>query len=137
MAASDRQGNRKVGFLYRRARFAAGWISLAFCVKEMHKEIKVNIRSACDGFLYARGKGAADGKGERDEDRLCPRIDDGAESEPQHDALKAAGCGKIIEDKASGGKVKRDGLERVRETLRRGECWRCGGSTGWGGRSST
>ena len=39
----------------------------------------------------------------------------------QRDALKAAGCGKIIEDKASGGKVKRDGLERVLEMLRRGD----------------
>ena len=39
----------------------------------------------------------------------------------QRDALKAAGCGKIIEDKASGGKVKRDGLERMLEMLRRGD----------------
>ena len=39
----------------------------------------------------------------------------------QRDALKAAGCGKIIEDKASGGKAKRDGLERVLEMLRPGD----------------
>ncbi len=39
----------------------------------------------------------------------------------QRDALKAAGCGKIIEDKASGGKVKRDGLERALEMLRPGD----------------
>jgi DNA invertase Pin-like site-specific DNA recombinase len=39
----------------------------------------------------------------------------------QRDALKAAGCKKIVEDTASGGKVKRDGLERVREMLRKGD----------------
>ena len=39
----------------------------------------------------------------------------------QRDALKAAGCGKIIEDTVSGGKAKRDGLERVRELLRQGD----------------
>ncbi len=39
----------------------------------------------------------------------------------QRDALKAAGCGKIIEDNSSGGKVKRDGLERVLEMLRPGD----------------
>ena len=39
----------------------------------------------------------------------------------QRDALKAAGCDRIIEDKASGGKVKRDGLERTRELLRKGD----------------
>ena len=39
----------------------------------------------------------------------------------QRDALKAAGCSKIIEDKASGGKVKRHGLERVLEVLRPGD----------------
>jgi len=39
----------------------------------------------------------------------------------QRDALKAAGCDWIIEDKASGGKVKRDGLERTRELLRPGD----------------
>src|SRR4051794_14302275 len=39
----------------------------------------------------------------------------------QRDALKAAGCKKIIEDTASGGKAKRDGLERVRELLRKGD----------------
>jgi DNA invertase Pin-like site-specific DNA recombinase len=40
---------------------------------------------------------------------------------PQRDALKAAGCKKIIEDTASDGKVKRDGLERVKELLRKGD----------------
>jgi DNA invertase Pin-like site-specific DNA recombinase len=39
----------------------------------------------------------------------------------QRDALKAAGCVKIIEDTASGGKVQRDGLDRVREQLRKGD----------------
>jgi DNA invertase Pin-like site-specific DNA recombinase len=39
----------------------------------------------------------------------------------QRDALKAAGCERIVEDKASGGRVKRDGLERVREQLRKGD----------------
>jgi DNA invertase Pin-like site-specific DNA recombinase len=38
----------------------------------------------------------------------------------QRDALKRAGCDKIIEDTASGGKVHRSGLERVREMLRPG-----------------
>ena len=39
----------------------------------------------------------------------------------QRDALKRAGCEKIIEDTASGGKVHRSGLERVREMLRPGD----------------
>jgi DNA invertase Pin-like site-specific DNA recombinase len=39
----------------------------------------------------------------------------------QRDALKAAGCDKIIEDTASGGKAQRDGLDRVRELLRKGD----------------
>ena len=39
----------------------------------------------------------------------------------QRDALKRAGCDKIIEDTASGGKVHRSGLERVREMLRPGD----------------
>jgi DNA invertase Pin-like site-specific DNA recombinase len=39
----------------------------------------------------------------------------------QRDALKRAGCEKIIEDTASGGKVHRSGLDRVREQLRTGD----------------
>jgi DNA invertase Pin-like site-specific DNA recombinase len=39
----------------------------------------------------------------------------------QRDALKVAGCRKIVEDKASGSKGKRDGLERVLEMLRPGD----------------
>jgi DNA invertase Pin-like site-specific DNA recombinase len=39
----------------------------------------------------------------------------------QRDALRRAGCKKIIEDKASGGKVRRDGLERVLDHLRKGD----------------
>src|SRR3954467_14646179 len=39
----------------------------------------------------------------------------------QRDALKVAGCGKIIEDTAGGGKVERDGLERATELLRQGD----------------
>lgn len=39
----------------------------------------------------------------------------------QRDALKAAGCGKIIEDTASGGKTQRAGLDRVKEQLRSGD----------------
>ena len=41
--------------------------------------------------------------------------------DPQRDALKAAGCGKIIDDTVSGGKVQRAGLDRVRELLRKGD----------------
>lgn len=39
----------------------------------------------------------------------------------QRDALNAAGCGKVIEDTASGGKAQRAGLDRVRELLRQGD----------------
>jgi DNA invertase Pin-like site-specific DNA recombinase len=39
----------------------------------------------------------------------------------QRDALKRAGCEKIIEDKVSGGKVQRPGLERVHDALRSGD----------------
>ncbi len=39
----------------------------------------------------------------------------------QRDALKRAGCEKIIEDTASGGKVQRSGLDRVQEMLRPGD----------------
>ena len=39
----------------------------------------------------------------------------------QWDALKQAGCEKIIEDTASGGRRDRIGLERVREQLRPGD----------------
>jgi DNA invertase Pin-like site-specific DNA recombinase len=42
---------------------------------------------------------------------------DGQNLDLQRDALKAAGCDRIIENTASGGKVKRDGLERAREML--------------------
>ena len=39
----------------------------------------------------------------------------------QRDALKAAGCEKIVEDTASGGKVRRSGLDRARDLLRTGD----------------
>jgi DNA invertase Pin-like site-specific DNA recombinase len=39
----------------------------------------------------------------------------------QRDALKAAGCGKVIEYTASGGKAQRSGLGRAREQLREGD----------------
>jgi DNA invertase Pin-like site-specific DNA recombinase len=39
----------------------------------------------------------------------------------QRDALKRAGCKEIVEDSVSGAKAKRDGLERVRELLRKGD----------------
>ncbi len=39
----------------------------------------------------------------------------------QRDALKRAGCEKIIEDTVSGGKVQRPGLERVHDALRSGD----------------
>jgi DNA invertase Pin-like site-specific DNA recombinase len=39
----------------------------------------------------------------------------------QRDALKRAGCEKIIEDTASGRKMHRSGLERVQELLRPGD----------------
>jgi DNA invertase Pin-like site-specific DNA recombinase len=39
----------------------------------------------------------------------------------QRDALKRAGCERIIEETASGGKVQRSGLERVQEKLRQGD----------------
>src|SRR5271168_942751 len=39
----------------------------------------------------------------------------------QRDALKRAGCEKIIEDTVSGGRVQRPGLERVHDTLPSGD----------------
>ena len=39
----------------------------------------------------------------------------------QRDALKRAGCEKIIEDTVSGGRVQRPRLERVHDTLRSGD----------------
>src|SRR4051812_30323764 len=39
----------------------------------------------------------------------------------QQDALKAAGCAKVIVEKASGAKTDRSGLDRVRELLRKGD----------------
>jgi len=39
----------------------------------------------------------------------------------QRDSLKRAGCDKIIEDTAGGGKVQRSDLDRVREQLRHGD----------------
>jgi DNA invertase Pin-like site-specific DNA recombinase len=39
----------------------------------------------------------------------------------QRDALRRAGCEKIIEDTVSGGKVQRPGLERVHDALRSGD----------------
>ena len=39
----------------------------------------------------------------------------------QRDALKQAGCDKIVEDTASGGKVQRSGLDRALELLRPGD----------------
>jgi DNA invertase Pin-like site-specific DNA recombinase len=44
----------------------------------------------------------------------------------QQDALKAAGCDKIIEDTASGGKAHRSGLDRTMELLRNGVASRNG-----------
>lgn len=39
----------------------------------------------------------------------------------QRDALKSAGCDRIIEDTAGGGKLQRSGLDRAREVLRCGD----------------
>jgi DNA invertase Pin-like site-specific DNA recombinase len=39
----------------------------------------------------------------------------------QKDALKKAGCKKIVADVASGKKTQRSGLDQVRELLRKGD----------------
>ena len=39
----------------------------------------------------------------------------------QHDALKAAGCERLVEDTAGGGKAHRSGLDRARDLLRPGD----------------
>ena len=41
--------------------------------------------------------------------------------ELQHDALNKAGCEKIFEDKVSGSRTERPGLNRVMEILRKGD----------------
>jgi DNA invertase Pin-like site-specific DNA recombinase len=82
-----------------------------------------------DGFLDSwRGRGKP-----IKIDSACGSTDD-RNLDLQRDALKRAGCRKIIEDTASGGKAKRDGLERVRELLCQGDVlavWRLD----WLGRS--
>lgn len=45
----------------------------------------------------------------------------------QYDALKAAGCKKIFDDRVTGAHAQRPGLDRLLETVREGDCvivWR-------------
>ena len=69
----------------------------------------------CDGFLNSSGKEVEDA------DRLCEVSTTEQNLDLQRDALKRAGCEKIIEDTVSGGKVQRPGLERVHDALRSGD----------------
>jgi predicted site-specific integrase-resolvase len=55
----------------------------------------------------------------------------------QRDALKRAGCEKIIEDTVSGGNVQRPASSVCTMRSDLATCWRSGGSTGWDGRSNT
>ena len=50
----------------------------------------------------------------------------------QKDALKKAGCEKVVVDVASGKKTQRSGLDRVRDSRERGTCWSPGGWIAWG-----
>ena len=52
----------------------------------------------------------------------------------QKDALKKAGCEKVIVDVASGKKEKHSGLDRARTSCGRETSWSSGGSTAWVGR---
>lgn len=45
----------------------------------------------------------------------------------QYDALKTAGCNKIFDDRVTGAHTQRPGLQRLLETVRKGDCvivWR-------------
>jgi DNA invertase Pin-like site-specific DNA recombinase len=49
----------------------------------------------------------------------------------QLDALAAAGCTKIFDDRASGARTDRPGLQRALDYVREGDvCWSSGNSTG-------
>ena len=45
----------------------------------------------------------------------------GQNPEPQLDALRAAGCGRIFEDRASGARADRPGLAEALDWLREGD----------------
>jgi DNA invertase Pin-like site-specific DNA recombinase len=52
----------------------------------------------------------------------CTRVSTAEQNlDLQCDALKAAGCDKVITDKASGATTARPGLEKVKEQLRAGD----------------
>jgi Resolvase, N terminal domain len=70
----------------------------------------------CDGFLYSRSKGG--GKMRIGYARVSTTEQN---LDLQRDALKRAGCEKIIEDTASGANLHRSGLERVQEMLGSGD----------------
>jgi DNA invertase Pin-like site-specific DNA recombinase len=86
---------------------------LTFVVKKVSKIIKGKIRGSLTGFLT--GKTAFMRIGYARVSTQEQNLD------PQKDALKKAGCEKIIVDTASGKSETRAGLEKLREVMRKGD----------------
>jgi predicted site-specific integrase-resolvase len=78
-------------------------------VKKASKRIKVNLHGPITAFLtFRQYMGIGYARVSTQEQNL----------DLQKDALKRAGCEKIIEDVASGKTENRSGLDRARELLR-------------------
>jgi len=87
--------------------------SLTFLVKKVSKIIKGKIRGSLTGFLTGKTAFMRIGYARVSTQEQNLNL--------QKDALKKAGCEKIVVDVASGKSEVRAGLEKLREVMRKGD----------------
>ena len=127
-------GKENGRFFDTRTEPSAGFFLFVFCCQESRERNQGKDARPRHGFLHERNRKATESHMRIGYARVSTHDQN---LDLQKDALKKAGCEKIIIDVASGKKTQRSGLDQVLEVLRKGDrlvVWRRGGKpSGKGG----